>query len=72
MGSKSTCAQNYLEIIESDDAPSTKFCGDDSPAPYKARSNRLTVHAKSSVNFAGTGWIIEFMAVHANTELVDY
>lgn len=72
MGSKAMCAQNYVEIIESNDAPSTKFCADDNPAPYKGRSNRLSVHFKSTANFAGTGWSIEFMAVHASTDLLNY
>lgn len=66
------CAQNYLEVIESNDAPPTKYCGEDNPAPYKGRSNRLSVHFKSTANFAGTGWSIEFMAVHANTDILDY
>lgn len=72
MGTKATCPQNYLEIIESDEAAPTKFCGDDNPAPYKARSNRVRVHTKSATNFAGTGWVLEFMAVHENAELLDF
>lgn len=68
MGPKTTCELNYVEIIESDDsiAP-TKFCGTDEPAPYKARSSQLKVHFKSSMNFAGEGWVINFMAVHENS-----
>lgn len=67
MGPRSTCELNYVEIIENDESLSpTKFCATDSPAPYKARSSQVKVHFKSSLNFAGTGWVINFMAVHEN------
>lgn len=67
MGTRS-CDINYLEIIEFDDniAP-TKFCGTESPAPYRGRSNSLKVHFKSSTSFSGTGWLINFMGVHENS-----
>lgn len=72
MGTRS-CDENYLEIIEFDDTiEPTKFCGSESPAPYKGRSNRLKVHFKSSTNFSGTGWIINFMAVHENSVISEY
>lgn len=68
MGSKATCELNYVEIIENDQNISpTKFCGTDDPAPYKAKSNQLKVHFKSSMNFAGTGWVANFMAVHESS-----
>lgn len=67
MGPKTTCELNYVEIIEFDETiPPTKYCGSDNPAVYKARANRLKVHFKSSRNFAGSGWVIAFMAVHEN------
>ncbi|XP_031624566.1 cubilin homolog [Contarinia nasturtii] len=68
MGPRSTCELNYVEIIENDEnLAATKFCGADNPAPYKARSSQVKVHFKSSLNFAGTGWVINFMAVHENS-----
>lgn len=68
MGPRSTCELNYVEIIESDESlPSTKFCGSDNPVPYKAKSSQLKVHFKSSSNIGGTGWIVNFMAVHKNS-----
>lgn len=70
MGSQATCELNYVEIIENDEtiAP-TRFCGKDDPAPYKAKSNQLKVHFKSGMNFAGTGWVANFMAVHENSNI---
>lgn len=73
MGSKTTCETNYVEIIENDEnVASTKFCGSDSPAPYKGASNQLKVHFKSNLNFAGTGWMINFMAIHENSVMNPY
>lgn len=70
MGPRATCELNYVEIIEMDESlPSTKFCGTDDPAPYKAKSSQLKVHFKSSMNLAGTGWVANFMAVHENSIL---
>lgn len=70
---KRLCDVNYLEIIEFDDniAP-TKFCGTESPAPYRGRSNRLKVHFKSSSSFSGSGWVINFMGIHENSPLLNY
>ena len=68
MGPKSTCESNYVKIIEKDDSiPPIQFCGTDNPAPYKSKSNQLKVQFKSSLNFSGTGWIANFMAVHQNS-----
>lgn len=68
MGPQSTCELNYVTIIETDeDIPATKFCGTDSPAPYKSRSSQLKVQFRSSLNLAGTGWVANFMAVHQNS-----
>lgn len=73
MGPKATCEQNYVEIIEMDEnTQSTKFCGTDNPAPYKARSSKLKVHFVSGLNFAGTGWIANFMAVHENSNVNSF
>lgn len=42
------------------------FCGTDTPANFVAQSNRLVVRFKKTVNFAGTGWLLNFMAVQPN------
>ncbi|XP_055295203.1 cubilin homolog [Sitodiplosis mosellana] len=73
MGLRATCDSNYVELIENDDTvPPTKFCGTDEPAPYRAKSSRLEVHFKNSINFAGTGWVIDFMAVHEDSILNNF
>lgn len=72
MGTKATCEQNFVEIIEFENSPSTKYCGDDTPAAYKARSNRIKIHFRSGMNLAGTGWLLNFMAVHENSEIHDF
>lgn len=75
MGAKSTCADNYVELTEpsgdGDGAtaevsvratPSTKrFCGGDTPAVLVTGSDRLQVRYKQTVNFSGTGWLLNFM-----------
>lgn len=72
LGTRS-CDVHYLEIIESNEsAEPVKYCGGESPTPYRARSNQVKVHFKSSTNFAGTGWIINFMAIHENTVISDF
>lgn len=70
MGSRATCELNYVEIIEKDPniAP-TKFCGKDEPAPYKAKTNQLKIHFKSSTRFSGSGFAVSFMSVHENSIL---
>lgn len=73
MGPRSGCSQNYVEILEKDGsiAP-TRFCGTDNPAPYKAKSNQLKVHSKNQAHFHGTGWVIQFMALHENAGLDSF
>lgn len=70
MGSRSTCDLNYVEISENDEnIATTRFCGSDNPAPYKAKSNQLEVRFRSGSYFDGTGWIVTFMGVHENSVL---
>lgn len=68
MGSSVHCSDNYLQIIESDyegkETVARKYCGDDVPSAYKSNRNVLSVRFKKTANFAGTGWTIQFMAVH--------
>lgn len=73
MGPRTTCELNYLEIVEFDEnIPPIRYCGSDTPAEYKGRSNRLKIRYKTSSNLAGTGWIINFMAVHENTAISKF
>lgn len=72
MGAKSTCHDNYVELIEppaSGDettevsmvAKTKRFCGGDTPATMVTGSDRLQVRYKQTVNFSGTGWLLNFM-----------
>lgn len=68
MGSSVHCTDNYVQIIETDfDGKETiarKYCGDDVPSIYKSNRNVLSIRFKKTSNFQGTGWTIQFMAVH--------
>lgn len=69
MGSKIACETDFLEIIETDiatkvDAIKRTYCGDDEPQIYVSSDNNVKIHFKKTVNFDGTGWIINFMAVN--------
>lgn len=68
MGAKSGCNQTFVEIIDEAYAP-IFYCGGDEPAPYKATTNQLKIHFKNHARFHGTGWVIHFMALHANSEM---
>lgn len=73
MGATASCELSYVEIYEqSGNSAPTRFCGKDTPAPYKAKSNELRVRFKSGTNFAGTGWVAHFMAVHENSILNNF
>lgn len=68
MGSKSTCENDYVEILEKNNAkefmPVKTYCGDDNPAIYVSSQSQIKVHHKQTVHFSGTGWIIHFMGIH--------
>lgn len=68
MGTSIHCADNYLQIIESDyegkETIARQYCGEDVPSMYKSNRNVLTIRFKKTTNFAGTGWNLQFMAVH--------
>lgn len=77
LGSKSTCTDNYLQIIEvnKDTGKSDvarQFCGEDNPSPYKSQTSVLSIRFKKTLNFAGTGWIIGFMAVEDGSTLQSW
>ncbi|KAG4066297.1 hypothetical protein HA402_000521 [Bradysia odoriphaga] len=68
MGSSVHCADNYVQIIESDyegkETIARQYCGEDVPSAYKSNRNLLSIRFKKTSNFAGTGWNLQFMAVH--------
>lgn len=68
MGSKLTCENDYVEFLEANEqgeiASIKKFCGEDEPAIYVSAKSELQVHYRQTVNFGGTGWIINFIGVH--------
>lgn len=92
MGPSSTCANNYVQIVEVHDAAVgaaaaaaasgnattgveevvRTFCGTDKPANFVSQSNRIVVRFQKTVNFAGTGWLLNFMAVQPNVKLPEY
>lgn len=62
------CTDNYLQIIETDyegrETIPRQYCGEDVPSAYKGQRNVLSIRFKKTSNFAGTGWTLQFMAVH--------
>lgn len=75
MGTRNLCASNFvqfLEMIDGQEEMKRTFCGDDNPAIYVGTSHRLVVRFKKTVNFAGTGWLINFMAVQPNALPTEY
>ena len=68
MGSKLTCENDYVEILEENDSKefvvTKSYCGDDKPAVFIGSGSKIKVHYKQSVHFAGTGWMINFMGIH--------
>lgn len=62
------CSDNYVQIIETDyegkETIARKYCGEDVPSSYKSQRNVLSIQFKKTSNFAGTGWNLQFMAVH--------
>lgn len=76
MGSANTCSDNYLQIIESKEnggeSVERQFCGTDTPSNFTSIQNRLDIRFKKTVNFAGTGWLINFMAVSPDAKSISY
>lgn len=62
------CESDYVEFLEENDngqmASIKKFCGEDSPAIYVSTKSKVVVHYSQTLNFAGTGWVINFIGVH--------
>lgn len=75
MGPRSTCESNFVQFLEPRNEQlevKRTFCGDDKPAVFTGTSHRLVVRFKKTVNFAGTGWLATFMAVHPDALPKDY
>ena len=72
MGERRVCDDNYVEIIDAEAANTQRFCGDDTPAPFRGQTSRLTVRFVKTTSFSGTGWSINFMAVHENSKLENF
>lgn len=70
MGPRSTCANNFIQLLEPNGAEEEvvkrTFCADDKPGVFVAKSHRLILRFKKTVNFAGTGWVANFMSVQPN------
>lgn len=68
MGSKLTCENDFVEILEENDSKELSviksYCGGDNPAVYVSSRSSIKVHHQQSVHFIGTGWIIHFMGIH--------
>ncbi|XP_073838257.1 cubilin [Musca autumnalis] len=79
MGAKSTCHTDYLQLIEYDsfagDQPSgegkvvRQFCGEDEPKYYRSPGNFVTVRFHKTVNYDGTGWVLQFSGVHPDADI---
>lgn len=72
MGSKRLCDNNFIEVIEpNSEQPAQRFCGTDKIAPIKGKTNTLHIRSKSGRDFAGTGWVLYFAAVHGDSKVVS-
>ncbi|XP_050328157.1 cubilin homolog [Bactrocera neohumeralis] len=76
LGTKNTCHSDYLEVIERDDDGTEdvvrRFCGGDNPKKYKSTRSSLSIRFHKTVNYDGTGWVINFSGVFANYKIPDY
>ena len=68
MGSKTTCANDYVEILAPNEnrefVSQKRYCGDDSPAPFVSPSHQVKIRYIQTVNFAGTGWTLNFIGIN--------
>lgn len=67
MGSKLLCDEDYVEFLEKNDRGDMvtvkRYCGDDEPANYVSTQSKVHVHYSQTLNFASTGWVINFIGV---------
>ncbi|XP_063696850.1 cubilin homolog [Culicoides brevitarsis] len=73
-GSKTTCNGNYVQILEKNAAGEEEvkrqYCGEDEPAVYRSETSIVAVKLKTTRNFAGTGFIANFMGVSEDSKLL--
>uniref|UniRef100_A0A182INM1 Uncharacterized protein n=1 Tax=Anopheles atroparvus TaxID=41427 RepID=A0A182INM1_ANOAO len=85
LGSKSSCATDFLQILDAEEAadggiPQTgklkkvarEHCGGDKPANYISNNSVVQVRYIKTFNFAGIGWMIKFMGIEKGTAVHDY
>ena len=62
------CSSNYVEFIEENENGVEKslkqFCGSDDASVIVSSRSRMKVHYVKSVNFDGSGWMLQFMGVY--------
>lgn len=62
------CESDYIEFLEENEGGEKvslkKFCGEDEPAVYVSPKSKVIVHYVQTLNFAGTGWVLNFMGVN--------
>ncbi|XP_053662149.1 cubilin homolog [Anopheles marshallii] len=84
LGSKSSCATDYLEILDRNEQPNAdeastekdkvvrQHCGGDKPANYISTGSTVRVRYRKTQNFAGVGWMIKFMGVEKGVTVNEY
>lgn len=66
MGNKQYCNSNYVimyDITKDSERELSRLCGGDNPAPIMGSTNAMAVRFVKTVNFGGSGFQLEFMAV---------
>ena len=71
MGAKSSCGENYVQVIEytqhGDEIVDRQYCGSESIAAYKSKTNKVAIKLVQNVNFSGTGWQLRFVGITPST-----
>lgn len=67
MGTNINCGTDYVEFLEEDENKQMvsikKYCGGDEPAVYVSPRSKILVHYVQTLNFAGTGWLMNFLGI---------
>uniref|UniRef100_A0A182Y0Z6 Cubilin n=1 Tax=Anopheles stephensi TaxID=30069 RepID=A0A182Y0Z6_ANOST len=85
LGSKSSCATDYLQILDRTSDESSvdganaekdtvvrQHCGGDKPANYIGSGSTVRVRYRKTQNFAGVGWMIKFMGIEKGAGVNEY
>jgi hypothetical protein len=74
MGSNIFCTTEFVELIEENSRGEKesikRFCGKDEPANYVSTKSKIQIHYVQTRNFAGTGWVLNFISVHEGEEIL--